>query len=67
MRREGSAFEHTLFSVAKQTCTETTDVFSCANVLLRCPLVLGYRNLLLRWASNKLIREEMELIEVNLR
>ena len=28
-RREGSAFEDTEFSVAKQHCTETTDVFSC--------------------------------------
>jgi hypothetical protein len=42
-RREGSAFEDTEFSIAKQPCTETTDVFSCLIAMRWCPPVLGYR------------------------
>ena len=43
MRREGSAFEDTQFSIAKQLCTETTDDLGNVNAFPRCPSVLGYR------------------------
>ncbi len=42
--REGSAFEDTEFSVAKQPCTETTDDLGYVNAFHRCPPVLGYRS-----------------------
>lgn len=41
--REGSAFEDTEFSVAKQPCTETTDDLGYVNAFPRCPPALGYR------------------------
>ena len=42
-RREGSTFEDTQFSVAKQPCKETTDDLGYVNAFPRCPPVLGYR------------------------
>jgi hypothetical protein len=42
-RREGSAFEDTEFSVAKQPCTAPTADLGYVNASRRCPPVLGYR------------------------
>ena len=44
LRREGSAFEDTEFSGAKQPSKETTDDLGNVNATRRCPPALGYRS-----------------------
>ena len=43
IKARGTAFEDTQFSVAKQSCTETTDDLGYVNAFRWCPPVLGYR------------------------
>ena len=59
--REGSAFEDTEFSVAKQPCTETRDELGRVHALRWCPQALRCRSTQLPRSSDRLRAISMPL------